>query len=255
MPARFSLPSRVLNSLVATIERESGELPKGRSRKLVDRFDPPCLEDRFRQRGFSVLVGVDEAGRGPLAGPVVAAAVEFPEGVVPPGIRDSKKLSARARLRLFPRIRGQAVAVGIGVVTAEGIDEWNIRVATAVAMARAVRAMGREPDWVFLDGVRQDPFPYRQVAVVGGDDRVPSIAAASIVAKVARDRLMASYHRILPVYRFDKHKAYPTQEHAEAIRSHGASSIHRKSFHVPGGGDEWTGERSAGEAKSTPRAT
>lgn len=179
------------------------------------------------------MVGVDEAGRGPLAGPVVAAAVRFAPGRVTAGLDDSKRLTPEARSALFPRILRDAEGVGLGVVTAEGVDRWNVREAARRAMIRAVRDSGPAPRWVLLDGTRFDTFPWPSAAVIGGDRRSPSIAAASVVAKVVRDRLMGCYHLLLPVYRFDRHKGYPTGEHASAIREHGPSRVHRRTFHVP----------------------
>jgi ribonuclease HII len=179
------------------------------------------------------VAGVDEAGRGPLAGPVVAAAVCLRSDGLIPGLDDSKRLAPHAREALLPRILESAEAVGVGLVTEAGIDAWNIREAAREAMIRAVRRLGALPDWVLVDGTRLDPFPFPQVSVVGGDRTVPSIAAASIVAKVARDRLMRAYDRLYPVYGFEGHKGYPTEEHALAIARHGMSPIHRSTFHVP----------------------
>ncbi len=215
------------------------------------------MEDLLRRRGFSFVAGVDEAGRGPLAGPVVAAAVVLdPERPVD-GIRDSKKLTPVARLRLCREIRSAALGVGIGMVDAEGIDRWNILCATEEAMRRAVEGLGRPVDWVLVDGVRLRRFPYRQIALTGGDRRVPSIAAASIVAKTVRDRLVESYHRLFPIYRFDRHKGYPTGEHGRAVLRHGPSPIHRKSFHVPGEEEEkeWGETKSEDGGKRSPRHT
>jgi len=253
--AEFSLPSRIVTCLLDALELEAEGLSPREGIVRKQTFTPPCLEDLLGQRGVSFPVGVDEVGRGPLAGPVVAAAVALDPDQPIPGLRDSKQLTPQARLRLFRTIRKSAACVGIGLVTAAGIDRWNIRVATETAMARAVDSLGRTPDWVLVDGKRLDQFPYRQIAVVKGDRRVPSIAAASIVAKVFRDRLMAGYHRIFPVYGFDRHKAYPTGEHAAAILERGPSPIHRRSFHVPGGErKKWTVERSAGGEKRSRSA-
>jgi ribonuclease HII len=191
------------------------------------------MEEGLARRALSPVVGVDEVGRGPLAGPVVAAAVLWSPRLSLPGLNDSKRLSPGARTALFPRILECAGAVAVGLVTAEGIDRWNIRRASAVAMARAVEGLAVTPGWVLVDGTRLDDFPYRQIAVVGGDGKIPTVAAASVVAKVVRDRLMDCYHQIFPVYRFDRHKGYPTAEHAERIHRFGLSPIHRRTFHVP----------------------
>jgi len=194
----------------------------------------PHLEEALGWREGRSVAGVDEAGRGPLAGPVVAGAVRLSPGRPIPGLDDSKRLSPEARAALFPVILRDAEAVGIGLVTERGIDRWNVREAAREAMIRAVRALGAPaPDWVLVDGLRVEPFPFPEVAVVGGDHVAPSIAAASIVAKVARDRLMDSFHLVFPSYGFDRHKGYPTEEHARAIEEHGRSPIHRRTFHVP----------------------
>ncbi|MFH1680814.1 MAG: ribonuclease HII, partial [Candidatus Eisenbacteria bacterium] len=208
----------------------------------------PDLEIALGWRKGRRIAGVDEAGRGPLAGPVVAAAVRLHPERVPPGLDDSKKLSPEARARLFSSILRSAEDVGIGLVTEEGVDRWNVREAAREAMIRAARALVEPADWVLVDGIRLDPFPFRQVAVIGGDRLVPSIAAASIVAKVVRDRLMSAYSRLFPLYGFDRHKGYPTGEHARAIAAHGPSLIHRRTFHVPICSEGATGEEGAGKA-------
>jgi ribonuclease HII len=227
-----SYSSEIVGRLLATLRAETAFLsraPSRRRKKLA--FD---LEEALGWREGCAVAGVDEAGRGPLAGPVVAGAVRLCPGCPIPGLNDSKKLTPEARARLFPIILRDAEAVGIGLVTERGIDRWNVREASREAMIRAVRALGpAPPDWVLVDGLRVTPFPFPQVAVVGGDRTVPSIAAASIVAKVARDRLMDSFHLVFPSYGFDRHKGYPTEEHARAIEEHGRSPLHRRTFHVP----------------------
>ncbi len=234
MPLRdheiFSIPT---SRLLQAIEGETAFLSpprRGSGARIPLAFD---LEKALGAGEGCVVIGVDEAGRGPLAGPVVAAAVVLdPERPIR-GLNDSKRLTPKARSALFPRILEEAAAVGIGQVTARGIDRWNIREASRRAMVRAVRDAGGEPDWVLVDGTRFEEFPFRQIAVVQGDRKVPSIAAASVVAKVVRDRLMACFHMIFPLYRFDRHKGYPTEEHAAAVARHGPTLIHRKTFHVP----------------------
>lgn len=193
----------------------------------------PDLENALGWREGKRIVGVDEAGRGPLAGPVAAAAVCLHPDRVPSGLDDSKRLSPEGRAALFASILHSADGIGVGLASEEEIDRRNIREASREAMIRAVRALGFPPDYVLVDGVRLEPFPFRQIAVTGGDRLVPSIAAASIVAKVVRDRLMECFHRIFPVYGFDRHKGYPTEEHARAIAAHGPSLVHRRTFHVP----------------------
>ncbi|HAM34046.1 MAG TPA: ribonuclease HII [Deltaproteobacteria bacterium] len=188
------------------------------------------FEARARSRGYSAPAGVDEAGRGPLAGPVVAAAVIFPPGYSHPGIRDSKKLSPRQRERLFTVITADAVAFGIAHATHEEIDSLNILRASLLAMRRAVDALALPPDFLFIDGNRPIPSDVPQETLVGGDDRCLSVAAASILAKVARDRMMVEYDLLYPGYGLSAHKGYPTREHLEAIRRLGPSPIHRRTF-------------------------
>ncbi|MFH1279653.1 MAG: ribonuclease HII [Candidatus Eisenbacteria bacterium] len=231
-PPEHGISARLLGRLLEAIEGETAVLYA--SRNFRRRSPEPVLEEALGwRRGGGGVVGVDEAGRGPLAGPVVAAAVRFAPGRVTAGLDDSKRLTPEGRSALFPRILREADGVGLGLVTAGGVDRWNVREAARRAMIRAVRDSGPAPRWVLVDGTLFESFPWPQAAVIGGDRRSPSIAAASVVAKVVRDRLMECYHRILPVYRFDRHKGYPTQEHASAIREYGPSSIHRRTFHVP----------------------
>lgn len=195
------------------------------------------LDAWARNNGAHLLMGVDEVGRGPLAGPVVAAAVVLdPERPVP-GLADSKRLSPARRQQLDRLIRQNAVALGLARVEADTIDRINIRRATLQAMALAVMQVvdtGIEPDLVLVDGRDCVPLPARpalpQRAFIGGDGRSSSIAAASIVAKVYRDGLMMEVHRAFPAYGFDRHKGYGTREHLEAIARHGPCPWHRRSF-------------------------
>ena len=186
-----------------------------------DRQETENLQGRF--------AGVDEAGRGPLAGPVVAAAVilENPETLA--GINDSKKLSASRREELFLRIARVAV-VGIGVVGEKTIDEINIYEATRLAMKKAVLALTHTPEKLLIDGPIKLDLPLEQKGIVNGDQKSASIAAASIIAKVFRDRLMLKLHEIYPGYAFHNHKGYGTAEHMEALRAIGPSPVHRRSF-------------------------
>jgi len=190
------------------------------------------FEERARQRGFRLIAGIDEAGRGPLAGPVVAAAVVLPDRYSHPEINDSKKLTSRSRERLFEVIRADALAVGIGVMDAWAIDELNILRATLLAMREAVADLQVVPDCLLVDGNQSVPLEIPQETIVKGDARSVSIAAASIVAKVSRDRIMEIYHRQFPYYNFFKNKGYGTAEHRQAIREHGFCKIHRRSFHI-----------------------
>jgi ribonuclease HII len=191
--------------------------------------------------GYRLVAGIDEAGRGPLAGPVVAAAVILPPGYeqgdallqgVP--INDSKKLSPRQRGRLYETITRDAVSVGIGVVEAPEIDVVNILQATLAAMKEAVLALLPPPDYLLIDGLNRIDLDTPQETIVSGDSRSLSVAAASIVAKVSRDRLMEMYHRQFPQYNFLRNKGYGTREHREAILKYGRSKIHRRSFRVVG---------------------
>lgn len=177
-----------------------------------------------------LLAGVDEAGRGPLAGPVVAAAVILDELHPIGGLRDSKALTPLARERLHDAIRGRALCVAIGEASAEEIDRLNILQATLLAMQRAVRRLRLPPAGVLVDGNRLPELDVPALAVVRGDARVPAISAASIVAKVHRDHLCAALHERWPQYGFGRHKGYPTPEHLAALRELGPCAEHRRSF-------------------------
>lgn len=191
----------------------------------MDRF-----ETRARELGYRAIAGVDEAGRGPLAGPVVAAAVILPAGFRSDLIRDSKKLSPAARNRALTLIASEAVSFAFALSTHEEIDEINILQASLLAMRRAVERLSLAPDFLYVDGNRPIPCSVAQETLVAGDSRCISVMAASIVAKVARDGMMEEYERVYPGYRFSAHKGYPTKEHLEAIRRLGPCPIHRKTF-------------------------
>lgn len=199
-----------------------------------ERVDPPPPgvdpEEWCRAAGYRLLAGVDEAGRGPLAGPVVAAAVILPVGVALTGLRDSKKLSPRQRDALEPRIQGQALEFAVAVVDVASIEARGIFQASLAAMAEAVQALNREPDAVLVDGPWMLPLARPQCPLVGGDDRCRCIAAAAVLAKVHRDRMMLAYHHLYPHYNFAGHKGYATAEHLAAIRRHGPCPIHRRTF-------------------------
>ena len=188
------------------------------------------IEQLLWQNGYRFVAGIDEAGRGPLAGPVVAAAVVFEPGKLIEGVRDSKQLSEKKREALYQVIVDECLAYGIGIVSQEEIDRINIRNATFKAMRKALGAMKQVPDFLLIDGEELPDSLYPQEAIVGGDDKSFTIAAASILAKVTRDRLMREYHLQYPQYRFDRHKGYGTQLHREMILKYGPSPIHRKSF-------------------------
>jgi ribonuclease HII len=187
-------------------------------------FDQP-----FRLR-FGFMAGIDEAGRGPLAGPVVAAAVILPFQYRLPGLNDSKQLTPSRRERLYAAIQRQALSIGVGVISPDDIDRINIRQASFAAMRLALEGLLWAPDHVLVDGFAIPGWPGAQTAVVRGDARSASIAAASIVAKVTRDAIMRRYHREFPEYGFDRHKGYGTAEHLEVILHRGPCPIHRRSF-------------------------
>ncbi len=188
------------------------------------------IENELYQKGFLNIAGVDEAGRGPLAGPVCAAAVILPPDAVIEGINDSKKLSAKKRDALFEIIKKIAVAYAIEFVEPEVIDEINIRQATSLAMHNAVSKLSICADFVIVDGNDNIPFDIPYQYVVKGDAKSQTIAAASILAKVSRDRFMEKLDKKYPEYEFSKHKGYGTKAHMEAIQKYGVSNVHRKSF-------------------------
>jgi ribonuclease HII len=196
--------------------------------------DRPDRMTRFERaayaEGFLRLAGLDEAGRGPLAGPVVAAAVILPEGCSIPGLRDSKKLSASRREALMDEIQKSALGVGLGIVDEKTIDRINIYRATQSAMKQAVGLLNPQPDFLLIDAMKLPDCAIRQNSIIGGDDLSLSIAAASVVAKVTRDRMMLEYDRMYPDYNFKSHKGYGTREHLRALRTHGPCEIHRRTF-------------------------
>lgn len=192
--------------------------------------DPWLPERAVWKRGRLRVAGVDEAGRGPLAGPVVAAAVVLPPDFDAWGIHDSKKLSAAARERAEARIRAEALAIGAGIVPADEIDRLNILRATHQAMRLALASLDPAPDAVLVDGLPVPDLHDDCAALVGGDACCLSIAAASIVAKVTRDRMMIAYDAQYPEYGFARHKGYPAPEHLRALELHGPCPLHRRSF-------------------------
>lgn len=195
---------------------------------------PRWLETELRTQGHHAIVGIDEAGRGPLAGPVVAAAVLLPPEVDIPVLNDSKKLTEKQREALFPQIHDIALAVGVGIVDASGIDELNILQATKKGMRLAVDAVLRqcaqEPDLLLVDGNHSCDHRLHTMPVVKGDQRCQTVAAASVVAKVTRDKLMDAYDLIYPQYQFKAHKGYPTPLHKELLVTYGPSPVHRLTF-------------------------
>ncbi|MGE5699674.1 MAG: ribonuclease HII [Deltaproteobacteria bacterium] len=193
-------------------------------------MDIEYFETRARANGYRAIAGVDEAGRGPLAGPVVAAAVILPPGFNPQGIRDSKALSPAARNRARARIEAEAVSFSVAHSTHEEIEELNILRASLLAMRRAVELLSPTPDFLYVDGTFAVPFDIPQETLVAGDSRCLSVMAASILAKVARDGMMEEYDLEYPGYGFSSHKGYPTREHFAALRRLGPCPIHRKTF-------------------------
>ena len=188
------------------------------------------IEEKISAEGFDNICGVDEAGRGPLSGPVCAAAVILPRGLVIEGLNDSKKLTAKKREKLFDVIKNNAVAYGIGLASPEEIDTMNILNADMLAMKRAIEALQIPADFALVDGNIARDLPVPAMPVIKGDALSYSIAAASILAKVTRDRLCLEDDKNYPEYGFAKHKGYGTKEHMDAVRRLGPSPIHRKSF-------------------------
>ena len=188
------------------------------------------IENSYFEKGVKLICGVDEAGRGPLAGPVCAAAVILPPNIEIPGLNDSKKLTDKRRRELFPIIKEQAIAYGIGLASHTEIDEINILQATYLAMERALAQLSVKPELALIDGNRAKDFGLPVETVVKGDSRSASIAAASILAKVTRDDLMMGAAQEFPQYQFEIHKGYGTKAHYEALTAHGPSPIHRMTF-------------------------
>ena len=188
------------------------------------------IENSFYSEKIQVICGVDEAGRGPLAGPVCAAAVILPKGLEIPGLTDSKKLTDKKRRELFPVIQEQAIAYGIGFASEQEIDEINILQATFLAMQRALDQLNVKPDLALIDGNREKDFGLPVMTVIKGDSRSANIAAASILAKVSRDNYMDEIAKQYPEYGFEVHKGYGTKAHYDALRAHGHCPAHRLSF-------------------------
>ena len=186
-------------------------------------------ETKYLEQGFSLIAGVDEAGRGPWAGPVVASAVILDESNIPSGLNDSKKLTEKKREALFEPIKASCL-VGVGIVDAAKIDEINILQATMLAMQLAINDLSDQPDFVLIDGNRSPNIKTPNEAIKKGDAKSLSIAAASIIAKVTRDRMMQKYDAEFPQYGFAQHKGYGTAKHSLALNQHGPCVIHRMSF-------------------------
>lgn len=194
-------------------------------------FDFGDVEAMLIDKGYQAICGVDEVGRGPLAGPVVAAAVIVPPELEIPGVDDSKKLTAARREQAFDTIVNLELPCAVGVIDNECIDKMNILKASLMAMRKAVMDLRQSPDFVLVDGSYPIPnISQPQFAVVGGDRRCQAIAAASIVAKVTRDRIMDRYQALYPSFTFSQHKGYPTAVHLDELREHGPCEIHRRTF-------------------------
>lgn len=192
--------------------------------------DPWELENRLYDQGYQAVCGVDEAGAGPLAGPVYAAAVILPRGLTLPYLNDSKKVTPRRREILFDQIREQAIAYAIARADEKEIDAINILNARMLAMDRAIKMLNPAADFALIDGNRNQGIELQNEMVVHGDARSASIAAASILAKVSRDRFMVELAEQYPQYAFEKHKGYPTKLHYQLLRQYGPSPVHRKTF-------------------------
>lgn len=204
----------------------------GRSMQdLIAKYEEMSVNEKeLWNKGFHLIAGVDEVGRGPLAGPVVTAAVILDPSVMIPGVNDSKKLSPKRRAELKKEIEEKAIAIGIGILDEKVIDDINILEATKRAMRAAILNLDPAPDMVLIDAVHLKDLPYPQQSIIKGDALSVSIAAASIIAKETRDAMMTAYDEIYPGYGFAKHKGYGTKEHMDAIRELGPCPIHRRSF-------------------------
>ncbi|HBA97064.1 MAG TPA: ribonuclease HII [Lachnospiraceae bacterium] len=213
-----------VQQLIAKFKREeeklNAELKRLETMKVFEK----------KYSSYKLIAGIDEAGRGPLAGPVAAGAVILPENCRILYLNDSKKLSASKRDELFDEIKEKAVAYGVGIVSPERIDEINILQATLEAMEKAVKAMDIEPDMLLIDALTIPALPYKQTGIVKGDAKSVSIAAASIIAKVTRDRIMMDIDKIYPEYGFASHKGYGSKAHIEALKKYGPCPVHRKTF-------------------------
>jgi ribonuclease HII len=193
--------------------------------------EPIQIEEMLATRGHTIVCGVDEVGRGPLAGPVVAAAVLYPLDLTIEGLDDSKKLSPAKREQVFEAIVSHELIMAVGILDNNCIDQINIHKAALLAMRKAVMDLKRAPEIVIVDGKHTIPkLDFPQFAVVGGDRLCKSVAAASIVAKVTRDRIMVHYEQLHPNFSFATHKGYPTHAHLDELKKHGACEIHRRSF-------------------------
>jgi ribonuclease HII len=204
-------------------------------RNVPDSFIPPIFSyDENMRSDHAIIAGLDEAGRGPLAGPVVAAAVILPAGIVIDGLRDSKRIAEKQRKKVFWQIVRNALSIGVGIIEAEEIDRINILQSTKRAMECAIKDLPVKPDVLLIDAVSLTNTKIKQNSIIKGESVSASIAAASIIAKVVRDDIMLDYDKKYPAYNFESHKGYGTREHVECIRQYGPCPIHRKSFRKVG---------------------
>ena len=215
---------------VRAIAEQMRKKQKAQARENARLEQMLTIEKKLRERGIQHIAGVDEAGRGPLAGPVIAAAVILPPDTLIPGLNDSKALSEKRREELFETIHNIALTIGTGKASPREIDKFNIRNATHHAMCEALAALSISPDRVLIDGNAIPGSPFPEQAVIGGDRKSLSIAAASVIAKVTRDHLMIDYHAQYPAYGFAGHKGYGSADHLAALQKHGPCPIHRRSF-------------------------
>ena len=219
-------PRAGVRKLFQQFSRQRALVTKERHRLQVMQL----YETEARQKGFSIVAGVDEAGRGPLAGPVVAAAVVLPEGCSIPGIDDSKKLTPLKRERLYHEIQNGALNLAVGISSVEEIDRHNILQASLMAMRRAVLGLKQKPAYILVDAVHITGINIPQLPIIKGDGKSLSIAAASIIAKVTRDRMMQELDKHFPAYGFAQNKGYGTYEHIKALKCYGQCAIHRRTF-------------------------
>ncbi|WP_428908678.1 ribonuclease HII [Niallia sp. Krafla_26] len=204
-------------------EQEKQQLLQDKFMKMLS------YERQYRQEGYQLIAGIDEVGRGPLAGPVVSAAVILPEDVFLPGIDDSKKLTEKMRELMYKEIKDEAISIGIGIIDNDEIDRVNIYNATKKAMLMAIGQLNPKPDFLLIDAVKLDT-PYPSQSIIKGDALSVSISAASIIAKVTRDRLLKEYDRKYPGYGFANNAGYGTKEHLDGLKRQGITPIHRKTF-------------------------
>jgi len=227
MPLKgINIKGKITKSIIYSYQRKIEKLYTERIR-IYNLYQ---YENRLKNEGYSLIAGIDEAGRGSLSGPVVAAAVILPCQLFIPDVKDSKKLTSQKRAKLYYSILNKARDIGIGIVEAEVIDRINIAQASFLAMKKAILDLKKAPDYLLVDGFKIPQINIFQLPLIKGEDKSMSIAAASIVAKVYRDNIMVEYDKKYPQYLFKKNKGYGTEEHLEALLKYGPSEIHRKSY-------------------------